>query len=72
MYLQKKGRENTMALDKAIKSGKEHRKPYRGSKAIDKTCRNNCGCPWCEENRKYKYIKNEKKMLDRLKDWCYN
>ena len=72
MYLQKKGRENTMALDKAIESGKEHRKPYRGSKAIDKTCRNNCGCPWCEENRKYKYIKNEKKMLDRLKDWCYN
>ena len=61
-----------MALDKAIKSGKEHRKPYRGSKAIDKTCRNNCGCPWCEENRKYKYIKIEKKMLDRLKDWCYN
>ena len=72
MYLQKKGRENTMALDKAIKSGKEHRKPYRGSKAIDKTCRNNCGCPWCEGNRKYKYIKIEKKMLDRLKDWCYN
>lgn len=61
-----------MALDKAIKSGKEHRKPYYGSKVIDRTCRNHGGCPWCEENRKYKYIKNEKKMLDKLKEWCYN
>ena len=61
-----------MALDKAIKSGKEHRKPYYGSKAIDRTCRNHGGYPWCEENRKYKYIKNEKKMLDKLKEWCYN
>lgn len=52
-----------MALDKAIKSGKEHRKPY---------VRKSCSCSWCEENRKYKYIKNEKKMLDKLKEWCYN
>ena len=44
-----------MALDKAIKSGKEHRKPYRGSKVIDRTCRNHGGCPWCEENRKHKF-----------------
>ena len=44
-----------MALDKAIKSGKEHRKPYTGSKAIDGSCRNNHGCPWCEENRKHKF-----------------
>ena len=43
-----------MSLDKAIEHGKEHRKQYRGSKAIDKTCRNHGGCDWCEENRKYK------------------
>lgn len=43
-----------MSLDKAIKHGKEHRKPYTGSKSIDKTCRNHGGCPWCEENRKHK------------------
>ena len=24
-----------MSMDKAIASGKEHRKPYRGTKAID-------------------------------------
>ncbi len=46
---------NVMSLDKAIAHGKEHRKPYRGSKAIDRTCRNHGGCPWCEENRKHKF-----------------
>ena len=61
-----------MALDKAIKHGKEHRKPYRGGKAIDKTCRNHGGCLWCEENRKYKNIKRLKKVLDKLKEMGYN
>ena len=42
-------------LDKAIEHGKEHRKPYRGSKAIDYFCRNHGGCSWCEENRKHKF-----------------
>lgn len=59
-----------MSLDKAICYNKEHRKPYYGSKAIDKTCRNHGSCLWCEENRKYKYIKKEQKMLDRYKEWC--
>lgn len=44
-----------MSLDKAIEHGKERRKPYYGSKAIDATCRNHGGCPWCEENRKHKF-----------------
>lgn len=61
-----------MALDKAIQHEKEHRKPYFGSKAIDKTCRNHGGCPWCEENRKYKNIKRLKKALDKLKEMGYN
>ena len=42
-----------MSLDKAIKSGKERRKPYRKSKVFDKTCRNHGGCPYCEGNRKH-------------------
>ena len=61
-----------MALDKAIMSGKEHRKMYTGSKAIDRTCRNHGGCEWCLGNRTYKYKKNSQKMLDRLKEWEYN
>ena len=44
-----------MALDKAIKHGKEKRKPYYGSKAFDATCRNHGSCPWCEKNRKHKF-----------------
>ena len=42
-----------MSLDRAIASGKEHRKPYRKSKRFDKTCRNHGGCPYCEGNRKH-------------------
>ena len=55
-----------MALDKAIEHKKEHRKMYRGSKAIDASCRNHGGCDWCLENRTYKYKK--KKEAARLKE----
>lgn len=48
-----------MSNDKGIEHGKEHRKPYTGSKAIDCSCRNHGGCQWCEENRKHKYRKKE-------------
>lgn len=61
-----------MSLRKAIEHGKEHRKPYYGSKDFDKTCRNHGGCPWCEENRKHKYLKTSQKMLDRMKEVGYN
>ncbi len=51
-----------MSLDKAIQHGKEHRKPYKGSKLIDRTCRNHGGCDWCKGNRMHKYKKQEEKM----------
>ena len=63
-----------MSLDKAIKYGKEKRKPYKGSKIFDKSCRNHGGCPWCEENRKHKFRdkhpaeKNEEANDDRSTD----
>lgn len=44
-----------MSLDKAVKYGKEKRKPYRGSEVIFGSCRNHGGCPWCERNRKHKF-----------------
>lgn len=48
-----------MGLEKAIAAGKEHRRPYKGAKAFDHSCRNhgNNGhgpsheCPWCKSNR---------------------
>lgn len=69
MYLQGKESEvNKMALDKAIMSGKEHRKMYRGSKSIDRTCCNHGSCDWCRENRQYKNLKKLQKTLDMMKE----
>lgn len=48
-----------MSLDKAIEHGKEKRKPYRGAKAIDRTCRNHGSCIWCRDNRLHKFRNKE-------------
>lgn len=48
-----------MALDKAIKSGKEKRKPYRRAKAHSRSCRNHGSCPYCRENRQHGTKKRE-------------
>lgn len=48
-----------MSLDKAIKYGKEKRKPYYGGKACSPSCRNHGGCTWCEGGRLYKHKKAE-------------
>lgn len=58
-----------MSLNKAIASGKEHRKEYRGGKAVDKTCRNHGGCPWCEGNRINKYKNLDKISKKELQDF---
>lgn len=58
-----------MTLDKAIEHGKEHRKQYRGSKAIDKTCRNHGGCPCCEGNRLIHTSRLIEKSNQELKDF---
>ena len=56
-------------LNKAIKNGKEHRKPFYGSKAIDYTCRNHGSCPFCEGNRLYNRKKIETKFEKDLTDF---
>lgn len=51
-----------MSLEKAIKSGKEHRKEYIGKnycKSVDKECRNHGSCPWCQGKQKYRRKKRE-------------
>lgn len=63
-----------MSLHKAIKSGREHRVEYgtKGQpycKAIDKTCRNHGGCPWCEGNRLNKYRNLDKISKKEIKDF---
>ena len=63
-----------MSLDKAIAHGKERRKPYRGSKSIDPSCRNHGGCLWCEENRKHKFIDQyaEKNNMSKWWEWIFD
>lgn len=53
-----------MSLDKAIEHGKERRKPYYGSKAIDATCRNHGSCQYCVENRKHKFIDKHPPLIE--------
>lgn len=49
-----------MSLEKAIASGKEHRKPYYNrAKSVDKTCRSHGSCPWCIGNRMHKVKSHE-------------
>lgn len=52
-----------MSLDKAIKHGKEKRKPYYGSKAFDSSCRNHGSCGYCEGNRRYQEKKAKAGMV---------
>ena len=56
-------------LDKAIASGKERRKPYRGAKAIDRSRRNHGGCAWCESNRLHKYRAELARMKQEEKEY---
>ncbi len=46
-----------MSLDKAIRSGKEHRRPYYGSGRYDTSCRPHGGCTWCERNRMHRHAR---------------
>ena len=57
-------KERDMSLDKAIEHGKEQRKPYYKSKAVDATCRPGGSCPYCQRGRRHK----NRKRLEAAKD----
>ena len=57
-----------MSLDKAIEHKKELRKPYRGSKRFDRSCRNHGSCPHCEGNRKHRDRKLEEAATTEIKE----
>lgn len=61
-----------MSFDKAIKHGKEHRKPYTGAKAIDCTCRNHGSCDWCKNNRLYQQNRMEEASKQALEEDDYD
>lgn len=58
-------------LDKAIRSGREHRRPYRGAKAIDRSCRNHGEDPWDRDNRLYQRKKKELQAEEELEE-CWS
>lgn len=51
-----------MGLEKAIAAGKEHRKPFRGTKSFDQQCRNHGACTWCLHNRTFHTQKELEKI----------
>lgn len=56
-------------LDKAIEHGKEHRRPYRHAKQIDKQCRNHGICPYCKENKIFFDMKRRIVADEELKEY---
>lgn len=58
-----------MSFDKAIESGKEHRKQFKGAKSVSYSCRNHGECPWCRGNRLYGNRKREIRSLMEIRDF---
>ena len=61
-----------MSLEKAIASGKEHRrsfKDYNFAKYVDKQCRNHGACAWCKGNRLYRNKKARNKIEQDWRDY---
>ena len=58
-----------MSLDKGILHKKEHRKPYKGSKGFDYSCRNHGSCAYCSDNRTFFHKKRETFSIQDLKEY---
>ncbi len=48
-----------MAFDNFYPNRKDHRRPFRRSKAFDSSCRNHGGCSYCESNRTHSNLKRQ-------------
>lgn len=57
-----------MSFDQAIETGKERRRPYRGAKAVDATCRNHGTCPTCRRLRQYRNNMAEADAVEQMKE----
>lgn len=56
-------------LGKAIDNKKEYRKPYRGSKRFDRSCRNHGSCPYCQEGRTHFDKKARSRTEGQIDEW---
>lgn len=57
-----------MARKRYPKYLSKKRKPYRGSRRFDYTCRNHGGCSWCKGNRLHKRRLAERIAKEKLKE----
>ena len=57
-----------MNFDKNYPNRKDKIKPYRKSKAFDRTCRNHNSCSYCKNNRIYSSNKYKQIAEEKLKD----
>lgn len=57
-----------MGLEKAIEHGKEKRKPHKGAKAVDCSCRNHGTCEWCRGNRTHNTNRKMEKAKAEMKE----
>ena len=57
-----------MSLDKSIEHGKEKRKQYRKSAAIDRSCRPGGSCPYCQRGRRHRHMKQIASAKERQDD----
>jgi hypothetical protein len=55
-----------MSLDKAIEHGKEKRKPYKGSKRFDRSCRNHGNCGYCKNDRTFEHKRKSFAAQDQI------
>lgn len=69
--LKKQKEKEFMSLAKGIKYGKEHRKEYYDSRAVDRTCRSHGSCPWCSGNRFHKYVKQSINAKQQLEEYLF-
>lgn len=53
-----------MGLENAIEHGKEHRKEFRGSQAVDVQCRHHGSCSWCHRNRVFSNLRRAPVPVD--------
>lgn len=58
-----------MSLEKAILHKKERRRPYRGAKAVDKSCRNHGDCQYCMAGRMYASTKRLASTKEKISEY---
>ena len=58
-----------MSLEKSILHGKDHRKPLRGSRRFDSSCRNHGSCSYCRDSRLVQSMKEDNRTKEQINDY---